>query len=410
MEKYTYDKLPKPGDVEIDGDIRCEYPRGMYSFLKDALWDNMRVHPLVDILCLTFLVLAVAAVVSSGRVDLLVKALIAVAILKWRQVSAFVRLYNAMKRTGMFPVVTAEGIVHMFKVAGYDDRCLRASLTKWDDVSKLRVYKDFIVIETKDDAVDRDNMEIVYIWSDDIGVLKDKILYLWGNRIGGDESILLYSDKDRDVLTSFISERFGKYEMELHELVTLPGDIHVDVALIPPAEGRNYNTLCTIGAGMYRMDIDRNTRLENYKSEYSEYVIYLPADWNFDNEALEDKANYWPIRRLKDAARISMWTDSWIGAGHTFGDEEGECISEGNPFSDVLLLYPEPPFTTDTVYCNLPSGKTIVFHNLLPITAEEKAYKEEKGVYELLGHIFPEGCDVMETLLERMDCSRPESE
>ena len=70
----------------------------------------------------------------------------------------------------------------------------------------------------------------------------------------------------------------------LHEIVS--PDVHLDIAIIPASEDRNYITLCTIGAGARPMNIDDAARISYGLADRAEYVVYLPADWKTDNESL----------------------------------------------------------------------------------------------------------------------------
>ena len=179
-------------------------------------------------------------------------------------------------------------------------------------------------------------------------------------------------------------------------------DIHLDVALIPPTADRDYYTLCTIGAGAYRMEIEREIRTEYHLSEYAEYVLYLPSDWKLDNESINDESCYWPIRLLKDTARLPLWTESWLTMGHTVGSEDGQPYSDEYPYNNVILTHPAPFVATRESRCNLKSGKTIIFHHVFPITKEELEFKNENGTAALLERIFPKDCDEMEIIINRL--------
>ena len=139
------------------------------------------------------------------------------------------------------------------------------------------------------------------------------------------ERLILYSEKDEAEVSGFIEDEFGPFSHVYHELLST--DMHIDIAMIPPHEGRNYYTLCTIGAGAYRMNVDSESRVKHQQPEHSEFMIYLPADWKLDDESLKDESNYWPIRLLKNTARLSRRTGSWLGKGHTIGSESGKPYS-----------------------------------------------------------------------------------
>lgn len=150
------------------------------------------------------------------------------------------------------------------------------------------------------------------------------------------------------------------------------------------------------------MDIEKEYRTQYQLSEHSEYIMYLPSDWKLDEESLKDEANYWPIRLLKNTARLPLWTESWFTMGHTVGSEDGQPYSDEYPYNCVILTYPAPFVGTRENKCNLSSGKTILFHHVFPITQEEFEFKEENGTTALLEEIFPKGCDEMEVIINRL--------
>jgi hypothetical protein len=230
------------------------------------------------------------------------------------------------------------------------------------------------------------------------------MLYFWKNASApcnpDDIRLILYSEKDEEEVVECIKEDYGEFQNVLHEVVST--DIHLDLALIPPQEDRDYYTLCTIGAGAYRMEIERDIRTGYHLSEHSEYIMYLPSDWKLDGESLKEEDNYWPIRLLNNTARIPVWNETWFTMGHTVGSEDGEPYSEKYPYNSAILTYPAPFVATREDKCNLSSGKTILFHHVLPITQEELEFKNENGTAALLERIFPEGCDEMEVIINRL--------
>lgn len=136
----------------------------------------------------------------------------------------------------------------------------------------------------------------------------------------------LYSEQEIHEISDFIESVFGKYDYVFHEVAS--PDIHVDVAIIPPTEERNYCTLCTMGVGAHRMDTPDELRYESLLGERAELLIYLSADWKLAEEDLKDERNYWPIRLLKDFARMPINTESWI-AWTFFQPRRGRTLRKG---------------------------------------------------------------------------------
>ncbi len=198
--------------------------------------------------------------------------------------------------------------------------------------------------------------------------------------LNGATSPEMYTPEQMERVEQYIGETFGDYEQVFHELVS--PDIHVDICMIPPAEGRNYQTLVTMGMGAHRMDVPEE--LAAYELERAELLICLPPDWRLDQEALQDERWYWPVRLLKTVARLPIGSGSWVAAGHTVGLGQGETYA-GTGFSSVLLL---PPAMAEGD-CSLPEGDRVHFYQLLPLYPEELAYKLEHDMEELLRRMRP---------------------
>lgn len=404
MKKYTFKNLPELKDFTAEGDIRTELPSDLKTFLKGAMWDNLYTFPIANIIYLILFVGAIVLAVVTGDIGKPLKLAAVVILLKIGLGNNLAKLYRSYGKSGVFPVVTPEGINHMFISFRKGKKYLRLTTMKWEAVKAVRVYKNFITVEVKDAKAFKDDIGLAYLWTDDVQKLRDHMLYFWKNALApsnpDDIRLILYSEKDEDEVVECIKEDYGDFENVLHEVVST--DIHLDVALIPPQEDRDYYTLCTIGAGAYRMEIERDIRIEHHLSEHSEYIMYLPSDWKLDGESLNDEANYWPIRLLKNTARLPLLTDSWFTIGHTTGTEEGMPYSEEYPYNSAILTYPAPFVATRENKCNLSSGKTILFHHILPITQEELEFKNENGTEALLKRIFPKGCDEMDIMISRL--------
>lgn len=404
MKKYTFKNLPELNDFKAEGDIRTELPSDLKTFLKGAMWDNLYTFPIANIIYLILFVGAIVLAVVTGDIGKPLKLAAIVILLKIGLGNNLAKLYRSYGKSGVFPVVTPEGINHMFISFRKGKKYLRLTTMKWEAVKAVRVYKNFITVEVKDAKAFKDDIGLAYLWTDDVQKLRDHMLYFWKNALApsnpDDIRLILYSEKDEDEVVECIKEDYGDFQNVLHEVVST--DIHLDVALIPPQEDRDYYTLCTIGAGAYRMEIERDIRIEHHLSEHSEYIMYLPSDWKLDGESLNDEANYWPIRLLKNTARLPLLTDSWFTIGHTTGTEEGMPYSEEYPYNCAILTYPAPFVATRENKCNLSSGKTILFHHILPITQEELEFKNENGTEALLKRIFPKGCDEMDIMISRL--------
>lgn len=171
-----------------------------------------------------------------------------------------------------------------------------------------------------------------------------------------------------------------------------------------------------MGVGAHRMDVPDEQRYESLIAERAELLMYLPADWNLKEDSLEDERNYWPIRLLKDFARMPINTDSWMGWGHSFSQEEKEPYADGVPYSAAVLLAPQPDID-DIISCPLTVGKSVDFFQVFPITHEELEYKtncaENEGCDSptdmMLDHIHADREHWMDYALSRFEYREKES-
>lgn len=184
----------------------------------------------------------------------------------------------------------------------------------------------------------------------------------------------MYDEKEIVELEKFITDTFGDFQTVMHELVS--PDIHVDIAVIPPADHRNYYTLVTMGMGAHSMNVPKE--LKKRKLERAEIVVCLPPDWNINSE---DEKWFWPVRWLKVLARLPIESDTWLGSGHTV--QNGGPFAENTKLSCALLVR---AFGNEKDYepLKLKNGDIINFYHMIPVYDEEMKYKMSNGAGALL--------------------------
>ena len=193
----------------------------------------------------------------------------------------------------------------------------------------------------------------------------------------------LYDDKEIAELDSFICSMFGEYKNVFHEIAS--PDVHLDVCIVDPTEEEPYYKLVTMGAGAYTMDIPE--QWEKYHLEHAEYVIYLPENWNLQSG---EETDYWPVRTLKDTARLPILCDTWLSYGHTTQrDEEGSSYASDTLFNSVVLNYAEN--RKGDIRMIMSSGKVINFYEVIPLYPEELAFKMENGAEALFDLLKEKG-------------------
>ena len=181
----------------------------------------------------------------------------------------------------------------------------------------------------------------------------------------------LYEDAEIEELDRYIADRFGDYKNVFHEIAS--PDIHLDVCILEPAEEEPCYRLVTMGAGAYQMQVPE--KWQDYQIDRAEYVIRLPRDWKLDSSLEED---YWPIKALKDTARLPIWSHTWLSYGHTIqADEDGAPYAGNTRFNSIVLRLAGNGREESRL--EMSSGKVINFYEIIALYPEELKYKMENG-------------------------------
>lgn len=188
--------------------------------------------------------------------------------------------------------------------------------------------------------------------------------------------LYLYDEKDLNEVEEYISKAFGNFENVFHEIIS--PDIHLDVCFIPPTHEEPFFKLVTMGAGAYEMEIP--DKWKEYRLERAEYVIYVPKEWDLNSPEIAD---YWPIKVLKNVARLPILCDTWLSFGHTTqDDEEGSPYAPNTKFNSVVLDFCDNH--QGEVRLETSSGKTINFYQIIPLYPEELEFKMNNDAETLI--------------------------
>lgn len=168
--------------------------------------------------------------------------------------------------------------------------------------------------------------------------------------------------------------------MVFHELVS--DLVHLDVHMVPPTSERNWYTLVTSGMSERPMTVPPGSELD----EYAELVLCLPPTWQLSDEAfrVNNEQFYWPVRWLKQLARLPHEYETFFCAGHTIPN--GDPPEPFHPTTKMCcwLILNSIWFDSEFNELELSDGRTIAFLTIIPLYAEEMRIKLEKGTEALL--------------------------
>lgn len=195
-----------------------------------------------------------------------------------------------------------------------------------------------------------------------------------------------------DLVTRHFDEHIGEAASVFHELVS--DLVHVDVHYIPTTEDRPFHVLYTTGMSERPMHLP-----EGYEGpRYAEVFIILPEEWKLTEADFEDDDNYWPIRWMKELARLPHEYETWLGPGHTVPN--GDPPEPFAPGTQLCCMMAVPPLIGDDDFALIERGKdgedTIGLLMLMPLYKDEMEYKLDKGAEELLEKFEKLNLDVAE--------------
>jgi len=188
-----------------------------------------------------------------------------------------------------------------------------------------------------------------------------------------------------EAVSDHFEEHIGPIHLVWDEIVS--DLIHVDVHLIKPSHRFPFNTLFTTGMAEAPMTVP-----EGVDFRFAEMVTALPPDWPLSQEAFKDEANYWPVRWLKNCARLPHDFDTWFGVGHTIPN--GDPPQPVAPGTDICGVMAVPAFMFDEDTDRVEhAGHEIKLLYMLPLTDAEMTFKLEKGFDALAEKLDKLGLD-----------------
>jgi Suppressor of fused protein (SUFU) len=209
-----------------------------------------------------------------------------------------------------------------------------------------------------------------------------------GHKLSEGDAVLI------EAVTEHLARAFGDHGGMVFDEIVSPL-VHIDVYSVPACRERDWTLLVT--SGMAERPMTAPDGMEAYR--LGELLLALPPEWPLDEDSLEEERWYWPIRLLKQLARLPHENDTFLWHGHTVANDP-PCAYDGTEFYGSLLagsrLTPE-----EFDELTLPDGCTVYFHAVYPLHREELAFKLELGCDALLDRFVEHG------VTEKVDVLRP---
>ncbi len=186
---------------------------------------------------------------------------------------------------------------------------------------------------------------------------------------------------DVDAITGHIEKHIGPIHTVFHEIVS--DDLHIDIHHVKSTLFRRYEVLVTTGMSALPMAVPEGEE----QPKYAEVVTILPKGWPLTKDAFADENNYWPLRLMKDVARLPHYGKTWIGYGHTMAN--GASRDDTTPYAPNTRLCATailPPLTLgeDAWVMRREDGNDVYFWSLLPLHMNELQFKMQHGMDALL--------------------------
>lgn len=181
-----------------------------------------------------------------------------------------------------------------------------------------------------------------------------------------------------EAVETHIDKHFNQRGPVYHEIVS--DLIHLDIEMIEPTADRPFTTLITNGMSSLPMNAPQGAE----QKKYAELVLSLPPDWPLAQESLANERNYWPIRWLKELARLPHTYNSWLWASHTVPNgDPPKPFADNTKLCCALIL--RPILVPESFHClEVTPNTTIHFLSFIPIYKEEMNLKLQKGLDPLL--------------------------
>jgi len=193
-------------------------------------------------------------------------------------------------------------------------------------------------------------------------------------------------------ITAHVEKHIGKVGNVFHEL--LSDQVHIDILIVEPTAERPVYTLITSGMSDQPMTVPPGA--EEFR--LAELMICLPGNWPMQEVDFVNDDNYWPIRWLKQLARMPHQLSTWLGYGHTIPNgDPPQPFAANTKMETMLITYPYTA-TEEFARLEVAPGTKINFYSLIPLHPVESEFKLAQGI-EVLEEILIDKAGINEVLM-----------
>jgi hypothetical protein len=202
---------------------------------------------------------------------------------------------------------------------------------------------------------------------------------------GGDDAPLPPEGDAHAAIEAHFTRVVGLPAYELHDVASPNVKVHIHV--VAPSPAHRAWTLYTTGMSDAPMLLPRGIDA----AARAEVMIRLPPSWPAGRGALDAGRGSWPLRWLKQLARLPQDFDTWLGPGHTVPNGEPAApLGPGTKQCCVLVTEPES-LPAEARVMRLGSGEVIAIYALVPIYEDEMDLKLREGAAALASRLAAAG-------------------
>lgn len=187
-----------------------------------------------------------------------------------------------------------------------------------------------------------------------------------------------HREQSLEQISNHIEAHLGIIESVFHEIVS--DTVHIDVHFIKPRQRFPFVRLVTSGMSDLPMAVPESSGVPRF----AELMITLPPQWRLDQDSFKDESWYWPVRLLKELARLPHKYGTWLGFGHTLPNgDPAEPYAPNTKLCGAIVL-PSVTVPDEFHTLRIDEHKEITFFSVVPLYADEMELKLREGSDKLL--------------------------